>query len=386
MTNLRLALSAFRRHRGRALFTVLSVATAFAIFIVLAAIRQGLTGQIDYTLAQRLITVNKMMNGDTLPVSYAERIGRVPGVSSVAWSKQFMTYFQKPSVTVPVLTFSPEVLRVYPEFRFADDGERAAFVSDRRGAIAGPVLAQRMGWKVGDMIPLEGGPVQKNGSTTWLFRLDGIYRAKLPEGYQSLFIAHFDYYNEGIADQHLKDRVYQFDVLIANPRDISRVSHAIDEIFADASPQTLTFSEQQLTLSGLREFGDVGRIIIYIGAAVFFSMLLITGNTMANSVRERLGEFAMMRTLGFSGGRLARLVLVEALVMTCAGAAIGMLAGWEICRLMSPYVTEILQAFGPRSVDAAAAVALALLFSVFVGIGPGLRLTSLPVAEALRSN
>jgi putative ABC transport system permease protein len=385
MSKFGLALSAFRQHRGRTVFTILSVATAFAIFAIFFALNQGLSGQINYTLAQRLITINKLMAGDvTLPVSYANRIAAVPGVSVVSWSKQFETYYRQPGNVVPVLAFPRNVLQVYPEFAFAALAERRAFLSDRRGAIVGPALAKRMGWKAGDTIPLEGGPLQKNGSTTWIFHLDGIYSANLPEGYQSLFVTNYDYYNEGIADPRLKDRVYQFDTLIKDPRAVSRVSHAIDALYAGATPQTMTFSEQQLTLSGLREFGDVGAIILYIGAAVFFTMLLITANTMANSVRERTGEFAMMRALGFSRWQLTGLVFLEAVVMMIIGAALGLGIGFELCRLMTPYVTDVLQAFAFTWVAAGAAAALALLFALLASLAPGWRVTRLPVAAALR--
>ncbi|HEX4080372.1 MAG TPA: FtsX-like permease family protein [Rhizomicrobium sp.] len=386
MSNLGLVLSAFRRHRGRAAFTVLSVAAAFAIFAILAALHEGLSGQINYTLAQRLITINKLMAGDvTLPVSYAQKIASVPGVSVVSWSKQFETWYRRPGNAVPVLAFAANVLKVYPEFGAAL-AERRAFLSDRHGAIAGPALARRMGWKVGDTIPLEGGPLQKNGSTTWIFHLDGIYRADLPEGYQSLFVTNYDYYNDGVADPRLKDRVHEFDTLIADPRAISRISHAIDARFADATPETMTFSEQQATLSGLREFGDVGLIITCIGAAVFFSMLLITANTMANSVHERTGEFAMMRALGFGRWRLSGLVLLEALVLMGTGAALGLAAGFELCRLMTPYVTDVLQAFVLTWSDVAAAAGLAVVFSLLASLVPGWRVTALPVAAALRDS
>jgi putative ABC transport system permease protein len=384
MNNVSLALSSFRRHMGRTIFTVLSVATAFAIFSLLAAIHAGMTGQLEYTRAQRLITINMMMNGGTLPVSYADRIAALPGVSAASYSKQFTAYYRRPANTVAVLAFPPNVVKVYPELKFSNDAERRAFLADRQGAIAGPVLARRMGWKVGDTIPLEGGPLQKNGRTTWTYHLDAIYRTDLPEGYQSRLITNYDYYNEGIVDPKLKDRVYQFDTLIADPRAIAGASHAIDELFADSSPQTLTFSEQQAAQSGLREFGDVGAIITYVGAAVFFSMLLITGNTVANSVRERWGEFAMMRALGFGRMRLMRLVLVEAFVLTGTGAVLGLAAGWEICRLLTPYITGLLQAFALTLTAFGAAAALAIAFAFAAGAGPGWRASTLSVAEALR--
>jgi putative ABC transport system permease protein len=384
MTNLTLIWSVFRRHKARTVFTILSVMMAFAIFTFLAAINEAMTGQINYTLAQRIITVNKLMNGAALPVSYASRIESVPGVSLVAWSREFSAWYRKPDNRVAVLAFSPNVLKLYPEFKFPEVSARTAFPGDRRGAIIGPALARQMGWKVGETVPLQGGPPQKNGSTTWYFHIDGIYQAQLPVGYQSLFVTNYQYYNEGVADSRLKDSVYQFDTLIADPRRISRVAHAIDGRFASSSPQTMTFSEQQATLSGLREFGDIGAIISSIGMAVFFAMLLITGNTMANSVRERTGHFAMLRALGFSRWRLAGLVLFESLLLTGTGAALGLLLGWEICRLVSPSIVGILQAFSVTWSAVGLAAVLALAFALIGGAWPGRRVTTLSIAGALR--
>jgi len=382
MTRLGLALSTFRRHKGRTLFTVLSVATAFAIFAILTAIEQGLDGRMSLASAQRLDTSTAM--NVALPVSYAATIRSIPGVVSVTYLSGFGGYFRDPNNVVPVLAFSlPSVLKVYPEFAIPDD-QKEAFLKDRQGAVVGDVLAQKMGWRVGQTIPVEGGPPQKNGSTTWTFHIDGIYHTDLPAGYQKFFMVNYEYFNEGLAPSPTKDTVQNFNELVDDPKDIDRVARAIDTRFMNASTETRTESEQQETMSSLRQFGDVGAVVTYIGLAVFASMLLITGNTMANSVRERMGEFAMMRALGFGRLQLALIVLRESAILIGVGTALGLLAGWGLSLLMESVMTAVLRGFAVTWMSVEFAVALAILFALATGLLPGRRVAELPVAATLR--
>jgi putative ABC transport system permease protein len=248
----------------------------------------------------------------------------------------------------------------------------------------GDVLAHRMGWKLGQTVPLMHGPVQRNGSRTWYFHIDGIYDADLPEGYKSLFIAKYEYVNESIADTTRQNSVDQFISLVADPGDAGRVARVIDQRFDMNTPQTMTISEQEAVMSGLRMFGDIGAIVMFIGTAVFFSMLLITGNTMANSVRERVGQIALMRALGFGRARLVMLVLEESLIVTGTGAVLGLLLGGLLCHAAAPYITGILQAFGLTGPQIAAAIGIAVVFSLITGLLPGRKVTTLAVAETLR--
>jgi putative ABC transport system permease protein len=315
------------------IFTVLSVATAFAIFTILATIEQGLNGKLSLASAQRLDTSPTL--NIPLPVSYAATIRSIPGVAQITYQAAFGGYFQDTNNGVAVLAFAmPSVLKVYPEFSIPIDQQKA-FVHDREGAVVGDVLARKMGWHVGETVPIQGGPPQKNGSTTWLFRIDGTYHTSLPAGFQEFFLVDYDYFNDGLAASPIKDTVQQITTLVDDPENMDRVAHAIDARFTNSSPDTRTESEQQETMSALRQFGDVGSIITYIGIAVFASMLLITGNTMANSVRERMGEFAMMRAVGFGRLQLAFIVFREAAILIGTGASLGVLAGWGISKLMN---------------------------------------------------
>jgi len=377
-----LALSAFRRHIGRTIFTVLSVATAFAIFTILAAIDQGMNGNISLASAQRLRTDSRISS--PLPVSYGAVIRSITGVVATAYLTGFPGYFRDPKQEVPVVASSiPAVLKVYPEFMLPDD-QKQAFIHDRQGVLVGDVLARKYGWRVGETIPVQGGPPQQNGSTTWIFQIDGIYRADLPLVYQEFFLINYDYLNEGLAPSSRKDRVDEIDVLVDDPKDVDRVARAIDARFSNASPDTRTESEQQFEMNAMRQFGDIGAIITYVGLAVFASMLLITGNTMANSVRERMAEFAMMRALGFGRLQLTSIVLRESALLVGTGAALGVLAGWGLSIVMAPVVAHILIGFAVSWVTVALAAACALLFALATGLLPGQRVADMAVAATLR--
>jgi len=365
-------------------FTILSIAAAFAIFTVLSAVSQGLSGQLHFVTAQRLVT-NSQISGQRMPLAYASQIASVPGVQAVTYLVQFDGYYQEPSDTLSILAFDAKtILKVYPEFSLPPV-ERRNFLRDQSGAIAGAALVRRMGWKVGDTIPIQGGPPQRNGSTTWYFHLDGIYHANLPLGYQKFFAVHYEYINQGIALTAFKNTVQQFDEIVSNPMEMSRIASSIDGKFAGGPIRTLTVSEQDQTLSILRQFGDIGAMLTYIGVAVFFSMLLISGNTMANSVRERLSELAVMRALGFGRAQISLLLLLEALVLTGAGTAIGVAAGWLVTRKISPIMVLVLQGFALTWAAIATAVALGLLFTLIIWLLPGRRVARLSIAETLRS-
>jgi putative ABC transport system permease protein len=382
VTRLGLALSAFRRHRGRAVFTVLSVAAAFAIFTVLAAIEEGLNGNIGLASAQRLET--SAAYNLPLPVSYAATIRSIPGVVAVTYMSAFDGYFRDPKQRAPVLAYSISSFpKVFPEYAIAAD-QWQTFQRDREGAVAGDMLARKMGWHVGESVQIQGGPQQKNGSTSWLFHIDGIYHTDLPAGFHEFIVANYEYFNEGLVPSPTKDTVVNFSELLDSPNDMDRVARAIDARFTNASPGTRTESEQQELMSNMRQFGDIGSIITFVGLAVFASMLLITGNTMANSVRERMGEFAMMRALGFGRLQIALVVLRESAILVGVGAGLGVLAGWGVSRLMEPVMLSVLLGFAVPWTAVLLAALLALLFALATGLLPCRRVASMPVAATLR--
>jgi putative ABC transport system permease protein len=175
-----------------------------------------------------------------------------------------------------------------------------------------------------------------------------------------------------------------FAEMVDDAKNVDRVAQLVDARFANSSPDTRTQTDQEETVSAMRQFGDIGAIITAVGFAVFASMLLITGNTMANSVGERLGEFAMMRALGFSRLDLAFAIFREAVLIIATGAALGILAGWGLVRLMQPVMTRMLLSFSLTFGAVAVAALFALVFAVATGILPSRRVASMPVAATLR--
>jgi putative ABC transport system permease protein len=382
MTRFGLTLSAFRRHIGRTIFTVLSVAMAFAIFVVLAAIENGMDGHISLAAAQRLDT-EAAINAP-LPLGYEATIRATPHVKAVTYDTAFVGYFRDPKQRVLVIGDAvPSLFDVYPEVALPND-QKEAFLHDRSGAVVSDEVAAKMGWHIGQTIPVQDGPTQANGSRTWLFHIDGIFHENMPEGSARFMNAHYDYIDDGLPPSARKDAVDKFDTMVDDPKNVDSVAAAIDARFANSSPDTRTQTVQEEALSEMRQFGDVGAIITYVGLAVFASMLLITGNTMANSARERLNEFAMMRAIGFGRVELAFIVFRESLILVGTGAALGLLVGWGLVRLMAPVMTEILISFSLTWWALAVAAVLALFFALVTGFLPGRLIARMPVAITLR--
>ncbi|MGB9428836.1 MAG: FtsX-like permease family protein [Gammaproteobacteria bacterium] len=374
---------ALKRHKARTIFTFLSVVVAFILFSLLAAVRYGMMGQLTVSVAERLDTNNKVSQGNPLPLSYYQKIVTIPGVAAVTYLTGFNGYYKDPKNAFQILAFSPTIFTVYAEAKLPL-GQLRAWLTDRQGVIVGPDIAKRMGWKVGDTIPVQSKVPQKDGSTTWYFHLLGIYHADLPTAYQSFFIGHYQYFNEGVADAKSQNLVFQYIERVDDPRNTTRISNAIDTLFANSSPQTLTQSEVQETVSFIRQFGNITAMVIYIGIAVFFSLLLIVGNTLAQSVRERTSEFAMFRALGFKRGWIILLVFQESLLLIVSGGILGLILGYLVTRLLYPGVGNLLQTFGMTWNAAGVGIALSLLFGIVAALVPMQRVTRLQVAEALR--
>ncbi len=383
MNGMTLIWSALMRHKARSVFAFLSVVAAFVLFSVLASVRHGMYGRLVVSVAQRLDVNSKV--GGFMPVSYYQKIATVPGVTAVTYLNGFNGYYEEPNNRFRLLFFNVEPLfKVYTKFRLPPAQARV-MRNDRQGAIAGPALTKRMGWKVGETIPVQGGPAQKDGSTTWYFHLDGIYQADLPNVYQNFFVGHYRYFNEGMADPKLQNVTFQYQARIADPREGPAISAAIDKLFENASPQTLTQSEQIEALSQIRQFGNISAMVIYVGLAVFFTLLLIIGNTFAESVRERTGEFAMLRALGFRRLWIVSLVAWEALILVIAGGIVGLIVGYFICHALYPVVGAFLPTFGLAWGAAGVGIAVSIACGLIAAGVPMRRVSRLRVAEALRS-
>ncbi|MGH8282389.1 MAG: ABC transporter permease, partial [Gammaproteobacteria bacterium] len=319
-----------------------------------------------------------------LPLSYYKKIAAVPGVTAVVYLAGFHGYFRDTKNRFSVdVTNVDQYLKVFPEFH-VPTAQIQVWLADQQGAIAGVQLVKHMGWKLGETIPLQDGPMQKDGSTTWYFHLDGIYHTDLPTTYQSYFTAHYQYYNQGIGNIQKQNRVGNYRERIKDPRDAAEISDAIDRLFENSTQQTVTQSEEASSIGYLRQFANISAIVTYVGIAVFFSMLLIIGNTMAQSVQERIAEFAMFRALGFKPSWLILLVFRESLLLVVSSGVLGLILGYAVTRLLTPYVGYTLRAFGMTWSAAVLGILLIIFFGVMAALMPMLGITRLRVADALR--
>ena len=375
---------ALGRRKARTVFTFLSIVTAFMLFSVLAAIRHGLIGQLSGVSSSRLDTENRVVRGGLMPLDYANRIARVPDVVAVSALREIPgTYVRSPAQPVTVFAAQSEsIFNVFADYR-PSPGALQAFKNDPQGAIAGPALARRMGWKTGDDITIHSNPLRRDGRTTWHFRLTGIYQTSLSSLYQSFLVVHYRHVNAALPAVQ-RNQVSQIVERINDPRRSAEISRAIDALFTADPVQTLTQSQEEETLTYIRQFGNVSLLMLVVGSTVFFALLLIVCNSLYQSAQERLTEFAVLRTLGFRSRRLVWLLLGEALALNLSGAAAGLLGGYWLIQLMHAAVVSILLAFSLTSAAAFTGLVIAFVISLIAAGIPLPRVLGIRVPEMLR--
>jgi putative ABC transport system permease protein len=373
-----------RRRKARTVFTLLSILVAFVLFSYLAAVRVAFSMGIDVAGADRLLTTHKTSIIQPLPVSYKDQIARVPGVTAVTHATWFGGIYQDPSKGFQGVFQGPiepeAMLAMYPEFKVPDDQKRA-WIEDKEGVLVGITTAKRYGWKVGDRVPIQGTFWRKkDGSKVWEFNVRGIYTgAKGVDTTQFLF--HYDYFDE--ARQFGQGIVGWYIVRIADPAQTAAVSKKIDALFENSPAETKTVTEKALAQGFADQVGNIGAIIQWILAAVFFTLLLVTGNTIAQSVRERTSELAVLKTVGFSDGRTLGLVLAESCLLAILGGGLGLALGVMAIGAGDP-TGGFLPIFYFPTRDMILGVILVLLLGLVAGILPAVQAMRLSIVDALR--
>jgi putative ABC transport system permease protein len=371
------------RRKVRTVFTVLSIFVAFVLFMILSALATGFTGGVELAGADRLITIHKVSIIQPLPASYEADIEAVPGVVDAANAVWFGGVYQDPKNFIAQMAVDAEEwLAMYPEYVLSPS-EREAWIADRTGAIVGEALAQRFGWEVGDRIPIQGTIWQrKDGSKTWEFTLRGIYEGAEDGTDDTQFFFHHAFLDEARAFG--EGLVGWYTIRVADPQRADAIAEAIDAEFANSPAETKTATEKAFVQAFANQIGDVGAIVTGILAAVFFTMLLVAGNTMAQAVRERTGELAVLKTLGFTDGRVLGLVLAESLVVAALGGVLGLAVGWLVVSGMAAELGAFLPAVYVQPRDLALGVALVALVGIAAGILPAYQAMRLEVVQALR--
>ena len=370
------------RKKTRTIFTVLSILVAFLLFGYLGAIRQAFEGGVELTGADRLLTLHRVSLIQLLPVNYKSRIEMVKGVREVTHSTWFGGIYQDPKNFFPQMVVEPEaILSMYPEYRLPG-GQRQAWLADRMGAIAGRQIATKYGWKVGDRIPIQATIWRKkDGTSTWEFNLDGIYDGAEKGTDTTQFFFRYDYFDE--SRLFSQGMVGWFVERVDDPERSAEIAQRIDDTFANSPFETKTSTEKAFAQAFANQVGNIGAILRAVLLAVFFTILLVSGNTMAQSVRERTGELAVLKTLGYSDAKVLGLVLAESVVMSGIGGLSGLALAWILIQRGDPTGGALPIFFLPVR-DLVAGIVLVGVLGVATGLLPAVTAVRLRIVDALR--
>jgi putative ABC transport system permease protein len=369
------------RKKVRTLFTIASLFVAFILFGLLMTIRTAFTFGVDIAGLDRLVLIHKVSLIMPLPVSYQPRLQATPGVEVATHNTWFGGVYQDPANFFAQIAVEPEpFMKIYPEYKLPDD-QMKAWLADRQGVVVGVDLANRFGWKIGDRIPIQATIWQpKGGGLTWEFNVVGIY-----DGEQGVdktqFFFRYDYLDENRAGG--AGAVGWYIVKIADPSTSQSMAATFDEMFANSSAETKTTTEKGFVEGFAAQVGDIGAIMISILIAVLFSFLIVAANTMAQSVRERTSEIAVLKTLGFSGGTIMALVLIESVLIAAIGGGLGLFVAWLFVQGGDP-TGGMLPIFVLPSKDVVLGVGLIAGIGVVAGMLPAISAMQLKITDGLR--
>jgi putative ABC transport system permease protein len=366
-----------RRKKLRTLLTIGSFAVALFLFGILSVVRGAFQQGVDIAGTDRLVIINKVAIIQPLPLSYKARLEQIPGVQQVTFANWFGGYYQDERNFFANFAINTDSYRsVYTEFLMPDE-QWKAFVEDREGCVIGEGLAERFGWKVGDRIPLKGTIFPG----TWEFNVRAIYKGKrLQDDVNSLWF-HWEYLEE--RREYEKGLVGWYTLRVDNPDNSVHIARTIDETFANSPYETKTETEKAFAASWVKQMGNIEFLILSIGSVVFFTLLLVTGNTMAIAVRERVREMAVLKAIGYSDVSLMLLVLAESLVIAALGGGVGLVLA-KLFTLRGDPTGGLLPFFYLQQNAILLGIALSLVIGAISALTPAVSAMRLRVVDALR--
>ena len=382
MKYLHLIWAALFRSKTRTLLTLLSVVAAFLLFGMLDSVRVAFNSSANVEGYDRLITTSKLSITQALPYSLLTQIESTPGVANVSYATWFGGIYKDPKNFFANYAVGPGFMELYPEYVLPAE-QLQAFNSDRVGAVVGESLAKQFGWKIGDDIPLQATIWPTKGSNDWHFKLVGIFKLadKKREGEERQMMFHWKYFDE--ANDFIKGQVHWYVLDLDDASKALQVAKAIDAMSENSDRETKTQTEQAFNQAFFKQIGDIGLIVTAVMSAVFFTLLLLAGNTMAQAVRERIPELAVLKTIGFSNGSVLWLVLMESIVLIVIGGAIGL----AIATLLMPAVSAAsggaIQLGTVPPATWLLGLALMVGLGIVVGAQPALRAMRLKIVHAL---
>ena len=384
MKFLYLVWSNLKRKKLRTTLTSLSVLVAFVLFAMLSALNLALTGGVTLAEANRLIVRHRVSFIQLLPHSYMARIAKIAGVSRVSHQTWFGGVYQDPKNQFASFPVEPELfLAMNPDIVLPDD-QRQAWLKSRTGAIVGQTLATRFQWKIGDRIPLTSPIWPNKAGGAWQFDIVGIFEDTKSVRNASSFLFRYDYFDEARA--YGEGQVGWYQVRVDDPGRAAEIAGAIDAEFANSSAETKAETEGSMFQGFAKQIGDIGTIVSLIVAAVFFTILLVAGNTMAQSVRERTQELGVLKALGFTNQLVLRVVLSESLAIAVLGGLAGLAFGWLMVTGLgqSSFIRQFFPIFFIPGRDLFVGAVLAVALGFIAGILPAIQAMRLRLADALR--
>lgn len=377
MKFLHLVVVNLRRKKTRTALTIGSFTVALFLFGILMTIRSALSSGVDIAGANRLVVRNRVSLIQPLPLAYREQMLRIPHIEEATFATWFGGYYQDMKNFFPTYAIDVETWRsVYPEYRFSEE-EWRAFAADREGCVISPPLAKKFGWKTGDRIPLE---AQIWGGT-WEFNIRAIYETERAELTTPEMWFHWDYLDERRA--FFRGFVGWYIVTVDDPGSAVGVAAAIDDRFANSPFESKTETERAFAAGFANQIGNIRLLILSIGSVVFFTLLLVTGNTMASAVRERTNELAVLKTIGMNDPTVLLLVMAESILVAVIGGGIG-LALAKLFTLRGDPTGGMLANFYLAPRNLVFGFALALAAGAAAGILPATGAMRLRIVDALR--
>lgn len=369
------------RKRLRTILTVVAIFVAFLIFGILATFQNAMTAGIDSAAANRLMVTNKINFTLQMPIAYVNRARSVKGIKNITHADWFGGYYQDQRVFFAAFAVDPQsYLEIYPEL-LMPAVQRQAFLTNKTALLAGKAVADQFGWKVGQRIPLKSNIfTQRNGSDTWDLELVGIFTGASPQVDTNNVLLHYEYFKD--TRSFGGDTIGWMVLKTESAKENAQVMKDVDAMFANSPFETETQTEQAMARAFLEQAGDLGFIITSVVGAAFATILLIVGNTMMLTVRERTNEIAVMKTIGFTTRGIFGLILSESMLLALIGGTLGVIAAW----LFSFMIAGPLSQFGPVAFTfntALTAFALMALLGFLTGIIPAYRAMSTNVVTAL---
>lgn len=367
------------RKKLRTALTLLTIMVAFVLFGMLCAVKQALVGGVELAGVDRLVVRHKVSIIQLLPVTYKQRMERIPGVALAVHQTWFGGIYQDPKnffMQNPVVP--EEFLAMHPELILSAE-QKKAWLGTRTGAIVGRNTADRFHWKIGDKIPIMS-PIW--GRSTWEFDLVGIYDGKDKGTDTTPMFFRYDYFDETRSERG-KGLVGWYTIRVKDPARAAEVAKLVDQEFENSPAETKTEPEGAFVQGWANQIGNIALIVGAILAAVFFTILLVTGSTMSQAVRERIGELGVLKAIGFTNGQLLGLVLAESCLLSLLGGGVGLGLAWLLTARGDP-TGGMLPLFHLPTTDLLVGVIISVALGVVTGILPALQAMRLRVADALR--